>query len=112
MPPALTQGSLVGFAYLSLVVTGVAFVLWIGGVARLPVSSPPLLGLAAPITRVIVGWLVLGEDRSQVGGSLLASQPRLEQHVFLGEDMGVARQHLVWRAETVFRSPRNRGTSL
>jgi probable blue pigment (indigoidine) exporter len=34
MPPALTATNLVGFSYLSLAATAVAFVLWFNGIRR------------------------------------------------------------------------------
>lgn len=63
-PPALTGVNLVGLAYLGLVATGGAFVLWFRGISRLPAAAPPLLGLAAPVTGAALGWLVLGETLS------------------------------------------------
>ena len=65
-PPSPTTRNLVGFAYLSLVGTALAFVLWFNGIRRLPAAAPPLLGLAAPITGAAVGWAVLGESLSPV----------------------------------------------
>ncbi len=69
-PPALTQRNAIGFAYLSLVTTALAFVLWFNGIRRLPTPAPPLLGLAAPVTGVALGWIVLGQSLSpvQLGG--------------------------------------------
>ena len=58
----LTAPHIGAFAYLSLVATGVAFVLWFSGIGRLPTAAPPLLGLAAPITGAVLGWIVLGES--------------------------------------------------
>ena len=70
MPAAITGANLAGFAYLSLAGTALAFVLWFNGIRRLPIAGPPLLGLAAPITGAVLGWVVLGEDLSslQLGG--------------------------------------------
>jgi len=61
-PPALTGRNLAGIAYLSLVGTALAYVLWFRGIRRLPAAAPPLLGLAAPVTGAVMGWVVLGED--------------------------------------------------
>jgi probable blue pigment (indigoidine) exporter len=61
-PPALDGGAAAGFAYLSVVATALAFVLWFNGIRRLPASAPPLLGLAAPITGATLGWIVRGES--------------------------------------------------
>jgi probable blue pigment (indigoidine) exporter len=63
-PPALDLGAVAGFAYLSLVVTALAFVRWFDGIRRLPAASPPLLGLAVPVTGVVLGWVLLGQSLS------------------------------------------------
>ncbi len=70
-PPLPTTGSLVGFAYLSLAATALAFVLWFDGIRRLPAMAPPLLGLAAPVTGAAIGWVALGQSlrRSSWPGS-------------------------------------------
>jgi probable blue pigment (indigoidine) exporter len=65
-PPALDERALVGFAYLSVVATGLAFVVWFAGIRRLPASAPPLLGLAAPVTGAALGWIAKGEALSPV----------------------------------------------
>jgi probable blue pigment (indigoidine) exporter len=63
-PPSLTGSNVAGFAYLSLVATALAFVLWFNGIHRLPVAAPPLLGLAAPATGAALGWAILGQSLS------------------------------------------------
>jgi probable blue pigment (indigoidine) exporter len=63
-PPPLTGRNIAGFAYLSLVATGLAFVLWFNGIRRLPTAAPPLLGLAAPVTGAVLGWAVLAQSLS------------------------------------------------
>jgi probable blue pigment (indigoidine) exporter len=65
-PPALTGRNLAGFAYLGLIGTALAFVVWFAGIRRLPASVPPLLGLAAPVTGAALGWAVLGQSLSPV----------------------------------------------
>ena len=65
-PPAPTARHLVGFGYLGLVATGAAFVIWFAGIRRLPTAAPPLLGLAAPVTGALIGWVVLGQSLSPV----------------------------------------------
>ncbi len=65
-PPRLGPSDVVGLTHLSLVATGVAFVLWFRGVERLPAAAPPLLGLAAPLTGAALGWLLLAEDLTLV----------------------------------------------
>jgi probable blue pigment (indigoidine) exporter len=63
-PPGLTGRNIAGFVYLSLIGTAVAFILWFNGIRRLPASSPPLLGLAAPVTGAVLGWVVLDQSLS------------------------------------------------
>lgn len=65
-PPSLTGVNATAFAYLSLVATGAAFVLWFNGIRRLPTQAPPVLGLAAPITGAALGWMILGEDLTAI----------------------------------------------
>jgi probable blue pigment (indigoidine) exporter len=69
-PPALSTRNVAGFAYLSLVGTAFAFVLWFNGIRKLPTAAPPLLGLASPITGATVGWVLLGQSLSpaQISG--------------------------------------------
>ena len=65
-PPSPTGSHLLGFAYLGIVATGVAYLLWFDGIRSLPAPAPPLLGLAAPITGAVLGWVVLGQALSPV----------------------------------------------
>jgi probable blue pigment (indigoidine) exporter len=60
-PPSPTASNLLGVGYLSIVATAAAYVLWFDGIRTLPVPAPPLLGLAAPVTGAVLGWLVLGQ---------------------------------------------------
>jgi probable blue pigment (indigoidine) exporter len=64
MPAVVALRTWLGVGYLSLVATALAFVLWLRGVARLPVVAPPLLGLAAPVTGAVLGWIVLDQGLS------------------------------------------------
>lgn len=61
LPASVTGVNLIGFAYLSLVVTGLAFVLWMNGVRALPSAAPPLLGIAVPVTAALLGWVILDQ---------------------------------------------------
>ena len=65
-PPAVGPSAVAGFAYLSLVGTALAYLLWFNGIRRLRAAAPPLLGLAAPVTGAAMGWIVLGEALSGV----------------------------------------------
>jgi probable blue pigment (indigoidine) exporter len=65
-PPVLTASNVAAFAYLTLVATALAFLVWFSGIERLPAAAPPLLGLAAPVTGAMLGWLVLGQSLSPI----------------------------------------------
>ncbi len=67
-PPLPSAANVAGFAYLSAIGTALAFVLWFNGIRRLPTFAPPLLGLAAPITGAVIGWLLLDEALSVTQG--------------------------------------------
>jgi probable blue pigment (indigoidine) exporter len=63
-PPEMTVRNVAGFAYLGLAGTALAFLLWFNGIRRLPAAAPPLLGLAAPVTGAVLGWVILGQSLS------------------------------------------------
>jgi probable blue pigment (indigoidine) exporter len=65
-PPVLTATNVTALAYLTLVATALAFLVWFSGIERLPAAAPPLLGLAAPVTGAMLGWLVLGQSLSPI----------------------------------------------
>lgn len=58
---ALTPSNLGGYAYLSLVGTAFAYVMWFRGIARLPASTTAFLGLLSPVVAILLGWAVAGE---------------------------------------------------
>ncbi|MGL3806155.1 EamA family transporter [Paeniglutamicibacter sp. R2-26] len=58
---ALTASNLGGYAYLSLVGTAFAYVMWFRGIARLPASTTAFLGLLSPVVAILLGWVVAGE---------------------------------------------------
>ncbi|HEY8546650.1 MAG TPA: EamA family transporter [Acidimicrobiales bacterium] len=73
-PPSPTLGHALGYAYIGLLSTGLAYVVWFRGIRRLPAPAAPLLTLAAPVTSATVGWALLGESLSvaQLLGFVLA----------------------------------------
>ncbi|WP_104089860.1 EamA family transporter [Arthrobacter sp. GMC3] len=62
LPAALTPSNLGGYAYLSIVGTAFAYVMWFRGVALLPASTTAFLGLFSPVVAILLGWAVAGED--------------------------------------------------
>ncbi len=59
--PQLTAVNLAGYAYLSLVGTALAYVLWFRGLRTLPATAVTFLGLLSPLVATAAGWLVLGQ---------------------------------------------------
>jgi probable blue pigment (indigoidine) exporter len=60
-PPALDGTALLGFAYVSLVATAVAYVAWYAALRRLGPATVGLVGLLNPVTGVLLGTLVAAE---------------------------------------------------
>ncbi|GGM97686.1 putative blue pigment (indigoidine) exporter [Actinoplanes campanulatus] len=65
-PPALTAPNLLGYAYLSLVGTALAYTIWFAGVERLPAAQVSLLSLLSPVMATAVGWAALGQTLTPV----------------------------------------------
>lgn len=63
-PPlvTLTYNNILGYGYLSIFGTSLAYVLWFNGIAKLSPVAVSSLGLLSPISAVIIGWLVLGQS--------------------------------------------------
>lgn len=59
---ALTPSNLGGYAYLSIVGTAFAYVMWFRGISRLPASTTAFLGLLSPVVAILLGWAVAGES--------------------------------------------------
>lgn len=68
--PPLSAVQWMGYAYLSLLGTVLAYVLWFRGLAALPTVAVSALGLLSPVTAILLGWYFLGEilHIAQVGG--------------------------------------------
>lgn len=63
-PPSLTAANVAGYAYLGLVGTALAYVLWFRGLHRLPAAGTALLGLLSPLVATACGWLVVQQSLS------------------------------------------------
>lgn len=60
-PPQLDGPALLGFAYVAVVATALAFAAWFAGLRHLPAATVGLVGLLNPVTGVLLGTLVAGE---------------------------------------------------
>ncbi len=59
---ALTPSNLGGYAYLSIVGTAFAYVMWFRGISRLPASTTAFLGLLSPVLAILLGAAIAGEN--------------------------------------------------
>ncbi|MFD3542851.1 EamA family transporter [Streptomyces sp. NPDC058662] len=73
-PPALDGRALLGYGYLVLFNTGIAYWLWFRGIGQLGATSVTLLGPLSPLTAAVIGWAALGQALSpvQLAGMALA----------------------------------------
>lgn len=60
-PPELTTGSALGFAYVTLVATALAYAAWFAGLRHLAPGVVGVIGLLNPVTGVALGVLLAGE---------------------------------------------------
>jgi probable blue pigment (indigoidine) exporter len=72
-PPALTVTSALGFAYVTLIATAVAYIAWFAGLRRLQPGPVGVIGLLNPVTGVALGVLLAGEALGlpQIAGLVL-----------------------------------------
>ena len=63
---AVTPANFGGYAYLSLVGTAFAYVMWFRGISRLPASTTAFLGLLSPVVAILLGWAVANESFTPV----------------------------------------------
>lgn len=73
-PPALDGRAFLGYGYMMLINTGIAYLLWFRGVGQLTATSVTLLGPLSPLTAAVIGWAALGQALSpvQVLGMVIA----------------------------------------
>jgi len=60
-PPALDARAVVGFAFVSIVATALAFACWFTGLRHLSAGTVGLVGLLNPVTGVLLGSLAAGD---------------------------------------------------
>ncbi|MFG2979912.1 EamA family transporter [Streptomyces sp. NPDC048258] len=65
-PPALDGQAFLGYGYMMLINTGIAYWLWFRGIGQLTATSVTLLGPLSPLTAAVIGWAALGQALSPV----------------------------------------------
>jgi len=70
--PVLTAKNMMGLAYLGLIGAAFTYFLWFRGVSLIEPSAVSTLGFLSPVTAVVLGWWVLGQDLTpwQIAGAL------------------------------------------
>lgn len=71
-PPAIGPREAIGFVYLSVFASALAYLAWFGALRRLPAGKVGLVGLLNPITGVVVGALLASEAISLVQAAGIA----------------------------------------
>jgi probable blue pigment (indigoidine) exporter len=69
--PTLTATNVLGYGYLSLLGTAVAYAVWFRGLRVLPATAVTFLGLLSPVVAAAAGWAVAGQSLTagQLGGA-------------------------------------------
>ncbi|MBG1241217.1 DMT family transporter [Nostoc sp. NZL] len=70
----LSVTNLLGFVYLGLVGTGLAYMLWFRGIERLKATAVSCLGLMSPVVATLMGFLVLHQTLTPIqlsGGAIV-----------------------------------------
>lgn len=60
--PQLTPSHMLAYGYLALVGTLLTYLLWFKGIRQLPPVAVSSLGLLSPLSAIILGWLILGQN--------------------------------------------------
>ncbi|MGW1466787.1 DMT family transporter [Streptomyces sp. NPDC002308] len=80
-PPPLDRRALLGFGYVTLVATALAFLAWFAALRLLPAPTVGLVGLLNPVTGVLLGTLLASEGLT---GRQLAGMALILAGVLLG----------------------------
>ncbi len=73
-PPTLSLPAIAGYAWLGVIGTLLAYVLWFRGIQALPVAAVSFLPLLSPITAAALGWAILDQalNLTQTAGFAVA----------------------------------------
>lgn len=100
-PPALDGEALLGYGYMMLINTGIAYWLWFRGIGQLSATSVTLLGPLSPLTAAVIGWAALGQALTPVQlagmaiafGATIAGQLAAARAATLRESFGSAKEN-------------------
>jgi probable blue pigment (indigoidine) exporter len=72
VPPSITFLQALGFVYLAVINTGVAYAIWFRGIERLPTTLMPFLGLLSPLMAFGIGYAFLQQTLTWPQGAGVA----------------------------------------
>lgn len=107
-PPALNGKAVLGFAYVTVVATALAFVVWFAGLRHLDAGTVGLVGLLNPVTGVLLGTVVAAEalTSTQLAGLVLVLAGILVPHAGRRLVRSYDRERVETVAETGFSDHR------
>ncbi|MFI1970622.1 EamA family transporter [Streptomyces cinnamoneus] len=72
-PASLTTENVLGYGYLALIGSAVAYALWFRGIRALTPTKVTFLGLLSPVVATLLGWIALGQELTapQIAGGLV-----------------------------------------
>ncbi len=110
-PPIPTGAALAGYAYVAVVATALAFVCWFAALRRLPTGTVGLVGLLNPVTGMLLGTMLAGEDltgRQLVGMAMVIIGVLLGQPERVGRLLDLTR--VAWADLARLGRPGTKGT--
>jgi probable blue pigment (indigoidine) exporter len=63
---SVTLNNVIGYAYLSLIGSGLTYALWFRGIRRLPTAAVSILGLLSPLVATLLGYFLLRQSLTVV----------------------------------------------
>jgi len=89
MPPSLSMKNIVGFAYLGIIGTGLAYALWFRGIERLEASTVAFLTLLSPVSALTLDAALLNRRMTNIQtigvmlviGSIVAAQLVIKKRI-------------------------------
>jgi probable blue pigment (indigoidine) exporter len=63
---SVTLNNVIGYAYLSLIGSGLTYALWFRGIHRLPAAAVSMLGLLSPLVATLLGYFLLQQTLTVV----------------------------------------------
>ena len=104
--PSLSAENVAGLAYLTLIGAAATYIVWFRGIARLEPSVVAPLGFLSPVTAVILGWVVLGQQLSSaqtIGMTIVLASVWLSQQVWRSKPPKERKASVKWIARTATR---------